>query len=86
MQMIQHYFTVPLRNTRTKTYANEHTRIRVCSYAYTRMAIRVYAYTKYTRMLISIYEPAYCCFLCNTVVECCYKFQWPGNTGIMWAA
>ena len=29
--------------------------------AYTRMAIRVYAYTKYTRMRISIYEPAYCC-------------------------
>ena len=62
--------TVPLRNKRTKTYAkyaNAHTRIRVCSCAYTRIAIRVYAYTKYTRMLISIYELAYCCFLCNTV-------------------
>ena len=68
--------TVPLRNKRTKTcakYANAHTRIRVCPCAYTRMAIRVYAYTKYTRMLISIYELAYCCFLCNTVVECCFN-------------
>ena len=68
--------TVPLRNKRTKTYAkyaNAHTRIRVCSCAYTRMAIRVYAYTKYTRMLISIYELAYCCFLCNTVVKCCFN-------------
>ena len=37
------------------------------------MDIRVYAYTKYTRMLISIYELAYCCFLCNTVVECCFN-------------
>ena len=68
--------TVPLRNKRTKTYAkyaNAHTRIRVCSCAYTRIAIRVYAYTKYTRMLISIYELAYCCFLCNTVVKCCFN-------------
>jgi len=36
------------------------------------MLIRKYAYTKYMRMLISIYEPAYCCFVCNTVVECCF--------------
>ena len=24
-------------------------------------------------MLIGIYELAYCCFLCNTVVECCFN-------------
>ena len=68
--------TVPLRNKRTKTYAkyaNAQTRIRVCSCAYTGMAIRVYAYTKYTHMLISIYELAYCCFLCNIVVKCCFN-------------
>ena len=68
--------TVPLRNKRTKTYAkyaNAHTCIRICSCAYTRMAICVYTYTKYTRMLISIYELAYCCFLCNTVVKCCFN-------------
>ena len=81
-----HVVTVPLRNKRTKTYAkyaNAHTRIRVWSCAYTRIAICVYAYIKYTLMLISIYELAYCCFLCNTVVKCC--FNGPRNTGIIWA-
>ena len=68
--------TVSLRNKRTKTfakYANAHMRIRVCPCAYMRMAIRVYGYIKYARMLITIYELAYCCFLCNTVVECCFN-------------
>ena len=37
------------------------------------MQVCLYAYTKYTRMLISIYKLAYCCFLCNTVVECCFN-------------
>ena len=53
-----------------RVYAYGNMCIRVWLYAYT---IRVYAYTKYTRMLISIYELAYCCFLCNTVVECCFN-------------
>ena len=55
------------RNTRMliRIYAYAHARIRVLPYAY--------AYTKYTRMLISIYELAYCCFLCNTVVKCCFN-------------
>ena len=47
-------------------YAYAHARMRIWPYAYTK-------YTKYTRMLISIYELAYCCFLCNTVVECCFN-------------
>ena len=53
------------RNTRMpiRVYAYAHTRIRVCLHAYTKC-------TKYTHMLITIYEPVYCFFLCNTVVEC----------------
>ena len=64
------------RNTRIpmRVYAYGHMRIRVC----------LYLYTKYTRMLISIYElhVAYCCFLCNTVVECC--FYGPVILGLYW--
>ena len=69
--------TVPLWNKWTKTYANAHTRMpmRVYEYGHTRIGICVwpYVYTKYTHMLISIYDLAYCCFLCNTVVKCCFN-------------
>ena len=74
-----------MRNMRIpiRMYANSHTRIRVCpcSYVYGHTCIRVcfYTYTLYTCVLISIYELAYCCFLCNTVVECCFNgpIEWP---------
>ena len=46
-------------------------RIRVC----------LYPYTKYTRMLISIYELPYCCFLCNNFVAK-YCFNGPVILGL----
>ena len=57
------------RNTRMPiyVYAYADTRIRLCLYAYTRIQ------SVHVCSLVFISYVAYCCFLCNTVVKCCFN-------------